>query len=25
VVLVTSFGSERLLPPTTGDLLPRIC
>ncbi len=25
VVLVTRFGSERLLPPTTGDLLPRIC
>jgi hydrogenase expression/formation protein HypE len=25
VMLVTSFGSERLLPPTTGDLLPRIC
>lgn len=25
VLLVTGLGSERLLPPTTGDLLPRIC
>lgn len=25
VLLITSLGSERLLPPTTGDLLPRIC